>query len=65
MNTSAWRSTITARLPANREKAIFRCSSAAEGKRHARRRPGLAICRAIVQAHGGVVGQTRPGGGAR
>jgi two-component system sensor histidine kinase KdpD len=27
---------------------------------------GLAICRAIVQAHGGtIVGQTRPGGGAR
>ena len=54
-------------LPANREEAIFQKFE--RGKKESATPGvglGLAICRAIVEAHGGtIVGQTRPGGGAR
>jgi two-component system sensor histidine kinase KdpD len=54
-------------LPANREEAIFQMFE--RGKKESATPGvglGLAICRAIVQAHGGtIVGRTRPGGGAR
>ena len=54
-------------LPKSREEAIFQMF---ERGRKETATPGvglgLAICRAIVEAHGGsITGQTRPGGGAR
>jgi two-component system sensor histidine kinase KdpD len=54
-------------LPKNREEAIFQMF---ERGRKESALPGvglgLAICRAIIDAHGGTVtGQNRPGGGAR
>jgi two-component system sensor histidine kinase KdpD len=54
-------------LPKNREEAIFQMF---ERGRKESATPGvglgLAICRAIVDAHGGtIVGESRPGGGAR
>jgi two-component system sensor histidine kinase KdpD len=54
-------------LPPGREEAIFQMF---ERGRKESATPGvglgLAICRAIVQAHGGTIhGENRPGGGAR
>ena len=54
-------------LPKNREEAIFQMF---ERGRKESATPGvglgLAICRAILGAHGGsIIGETRPGGGAR
>ena len=54
-------------LPPHREQAIFEMFE--RGKKESATPGvglGLAICRAIVEAHGGTIsGQTRPGGGAR